>query len=333
MDLQQRLKQLEEVHDWQGMLEELERALASETQAAGKARLHLQIGKILDEKLLQSVKALKHFQDAFKAQPSMLEALERARRVYWALGKVNMVQKLLDLEVKAEPEGAAASARLLELGDVLMDENDVERATATYARALGASKGANSEASSCLEDAQIETGGWQDRVGFLLRTAHQEASTAQKSRLFMRAARIAKRFAPEEVEGMLGQALAADPNNIQAATMLEGLLNDAGRTDDILKLHKKIVLDATEPERRAEFAFRFGVRWITRHQNLDVGAELVEEALRADPSNEAAFLLLREVYGTRDGNWDKVLSIGEGLLQHAGRPLGTRPSCWRRWAC
>ncbi len=317
MDLQQRLKQLEEVHDWQGMLEELERALASETQAAGKARLHLRIGKLLDEKLLQSVKALKHFQDAFKAQPSLLEALEHARRVYWQLGKLNMVQKLLDLEVKAEPEGAAASARLMELGDVLMDENDVERATATYARALGASKGANSEASSCLEDAQIETGGWQERVGFLLRSAHQEGDGAQKSRLFLRAARIARRFAPEEMEGMLAQALAANPNNLQAATLYENLLIEGGRTDDILAQHKKLVEDAEAPEHKAELAFRFAARWVTRHQNLDVGAELLEQSLQADPSNEAAFMLLREIYGTRDGNWDKVVSIGEGLLQHA----------------
>ncbi|HQP35165.1 MAG TPA: hypothetical protein PLI95_08305, partial [Polyangiaceae bacterium] len=198
-----------------------------------------------------------------------------------------------------------------------MDENDVERATATYARALGASKGANSEASSCLEDAQIETGGWQERVGFLLRSAHQEGDGAQKSRLFLRAARIARRFAPEEMEGMLAQALAANPNNLQAATLYENLLIEGGRTDDILAQHKKLVEDAEAPEHKAELAFRFAARWVTRHQNLDVGAELLEQSLQADPSNEPAFMLLREIYGTRDGNWDKVVSIGEGLLQHA----------------
>ncbi|HPB95054.1 MAG TPA: hypothetical protein PKW66_04020, partial [Polyangiaceae bacterium] len=48
MDLQQRVKQLEVVHDWQGVLEELEKAIATESQPSNKAHLHLQIGRLLD---------------------------------------------------------------------------------------------------------------------------------------------------------------------------------------------------------------------------------------------------------------------------------------------
>jgi golgin subfamily B member 1 len=320
MDLQQRLKQLEEVHDWQGMLEELEKALATETQPTAKAPLHLQIGKLLDEKLLQSVKGLKHFQDAYKHQPQLIEALERARQVYWQLGKLNMVQKLLDLELKAEPDGDKGSALLLEMGDVLMDQNDAERATSTYARSLGASKGKNQQASACLEDAQIETGGWMDHVGLLLRSAHAEPKPEGKARLFLRAARIARRFAPEEVEGMLSMAIGADPCNLQAATLYENLLNESGRNDDILKLHKKLIEEASDLAVRGQRAFRFGIRWVTRHQNLDVGAELLTEAIQADPTNEGALLLVREVYGTRDSNWSKVIEIAEASLDRAHDP-------------
>ena len=63
---------------------------------------------------------------------------------------------------------------------------------------LGAAKGNNPEASACLEDVQIETGGWQERVGFLLRAAHQQDDSSERARLFLRAARIAKRFAPKK---------------------------------------------------------------------------------------------------------------------------------------
>ena len=44
---------------------------------------------------MQGVKALKHFQDAFKLNAALLDALAEARQVYWELGKLNMVQKLL----------------------------------------------------------------------------------------------------------------------------------------------------------------------------------------------------------------------------------------------
>lgn len=317
MDLQQRLKQLEEAHDWQGMLEELEKALASEAQPSAKAALHLQIGRLLDDKFVQGIKALKHFQDSFKLQPSLIQALRSARQIYWQLGKLNMVQKLLDLEIKVEAGREGESALFLELADVLEDEGDSEKATATYARSLGASKGSSSEASACLEDAQVDASSWQERVAFLLRAAHQESTGVKKSRLFLRAARVARRFAPEEVEGILAQAVSADPRNAQATALMENLLTEAGRTEDILVRQRKILAETADVAERARLAFRFATRWATRHQNLDVAADLMLGAIQADPTNEAAFLFLREVCGTRDGAWEKVVQIADQCLSES----------------
>src|SRR6476661_5253338 len=137
MDLQDRLKQLEIVHDWQGLVEELEKGIQSQSANEAKASFHLRLGQVLEKKFLAGVKALKHFQDAYKLNPALLEALAEARGIYWDLGKLNMVQKLLELELKAV-QGAEASKLLVELGDVLADLGDNDKATATYARALAA---------------------------------------------------------------------------------------------------------------------------------------------------------------------------------------------------
>ena len=53
-----------------------------------------------------------------------------------------MVQKLLELELRTHKDGPQASALLLELGDVLCDLGDYDKATSTYARALATSGGA-----------------------------------------------------------------------------------------------------------------------------------------------------------------------------------------------
>src|SRR6185369_10456670 len=58
-----------------------------------------------------------------------------------------------------------------------------------------------------------------------------------------------------------------------------------------------------------EAAFRFGTRWVTRHQNMELGVELLQEAFAADPSKEAAFTFLREIWGTKEGNWERVLEL------------------------
>src|SRR3954462_10217734 len=134
MDLQDRLKQLENVRDWQGLVEELEKGIQSSSDNEAKAGFHLRLGQVLEGKFLAGVKALKHFQDAYKLNPALGESLEAARHVYWGLGKLNMVQKLLEIELRNAKDGAEASALLVELGDVLCDLGDYDKATSTYAR-------------------------------------------------------------------------------------------------------------------------------------------------------------------------------------------------------
>ena len=311
MDLAQRLSHLESVHDWHGLVEELEKGIASEGDAAKKAAYHLKLGRVLEEKFLQSVKALKHFQDAYKLNSALLEALEQARAVYWGLGKLNMVQKLLELELKnAAPEGAFATELLLELGDVLCDAGDFEKATATYARALGASGGTSDEARARLEDMQVDETSWEARLSDLVGAADDGATSAERRELLLRAARLAKRFDRSRLEALLAAAYEAEPSDKQAAAMFEGLLAEEERLPAILERQRSI-LDARSGQARADAAFRFGVRWATRHQNVEIGSKLLEESLANDPRNEAAFAYLRELWGTKEGSWQRVLELAE----------------------
>ena len=46
---------------------------------------------------------------------------------------------------------------------------------------------------------------------------------------------------------------------------------------------------------------------MSRHQNVDTGAKFLEEAIKLDPENEGAFHYLRDAYGRKGGDWDRVL--------------------------
>ena len=111
MDLEQRLKQLESLHDWHGIVEALEQGLGTTQDATLKADIHLRLGRVLHTQFLQGVRALKHFQDAYKLNSSLFDALSEARAIYWELGKLNMVQKLLELQLKSAPDARVKSAR------------------------------------------------------------------------------------------------------------------------------------------------------------------------------------------------------------------------------
>jgi len=63
MELNEHLSYLENVRDWQSLVEELEKGIASTAANADKAQFHLRLGRVLERKFLAGVKALKHFQD------------------------------------------------------------------------------------------------------------------------------------------------------------------------------------------------------------------------------------------------------------------------------
>ncbi len=322
MDLEQRLNHLESHHDWQGLTEALEQGIVSAEDASVKADLHLRLGRLLHTRFLQGVKALKHFQDAYKLNPALVEALAEARRIYWELGKLNMVQKLLELQLKNTEDPAAVGALYRELGDVHCDLGDYERAADAYAHALSSADGEADAVGQLLEDVMVGTEDWQERIALLLRSAHQAANAAEKAECFLRAARIARRYAPEEVENILAQAYSSDPESVSAATLYEGLLVESDRTDAILERQREVLAAIEDATQRAEVAFRFGVRWALRHGNPELGAELFEQVVTLDPSREAAFNFLRDTYGAKGGDWERVVSSRRAPLGLGSRPTG-----------
>jgi tetratricopeptide (TPR) repeat protein len=60
------------------------------------------------------------------------------------------------------------------------------------------------------------------------------------------------------------------------------------------------------------------VRWALRHQNIEAGTQLLEEALQLDPGHEPAFAFLREAYGTKEGKWERVATLADELAGRAG---------------
>ncbi len=128
----------------------------------------------------------------------------------------------------------------------------------------------------------------------------------------MRASRLSKRFSPSAVEGLLARAYEADPTDKQAAALFEQLLIDEDRAQAIVDVQRRVIESVTGQARGA-VAFRYGVRWATRHQNPERGAQLFEETLENEPGNEGAFAYLRDLWGTKQGDWDRVAQLAERL--------------------
>src|SRR4029077_14074597 len=101
----------------------------------------------------------------------------------------------------------------------------------------------NQEARFGLEDVSLTPASWQEHLASLLRSASERQGVAQ-GRVLLRAARIARRFAPDEAEPLLARAYGADPGSRQVAALYEGLLAEQGRFE-VLETRQREVLAAT----------------------------------------------------------------------------------------
>jgi golgin subfamily B member 1 len=217
-----------------------------------------------------------------------------------------MVQKLLELELKAGVDGPRASALLLELGDVLCDQGDWDKATATYARSLGRAAETTPRpalASKTFRSTEYVAGA----PGPAARQRERRDRCREKGRLLLRASRVARRFAPDEAEGMLARAYARRPHEQASIASLRGLLAEQGRFD-VLEQAQQQISRRPRPRTRGRLALIFGTRWVGASSERRRRPAFLEEALKLDPDNEGAFFFLTEAYGKKGGDWDRVLT-------------------------
>ena len=309
MQLDARFSELETLRDWQTLADEIERALGrTDLSDADRGALHARAGHVLHSKLLASTRALKHFQDAYKAQNTLTSALSAARAIYWEYGKTAMVQRLLELELRADPQGEVAAALWSELGDVAADSNDAEKATASYAKAVGF--GDSDTLREKLAESQSNADSWQASVAELVRRA-SAADGAVASDLWLRASRIARRFAPDEVAAMVEKAYRANPLSDAASALYETAAIESGAEAQLQEIQKSYVASLASDALKAAATRAFGVRWAVRHQKPEVAEQWFAETVSLDPNVESAFLYLVDAWGTRGGKWENLVALAE----------------------
>ncbi len=315
MELHERISQLEDNRDWQGLVEELEKAAASEPSNAPKALLHLKAGRIYDAKLLSAVKALKHFQDAYKIHPPLVESLRAARAVYWQLGRLNMVVKLGEMELKgAGGDSPEVAATLFELASATYDLGEYENAASLFSRAIAAGVDDDRGARDLVDDLRVEQAGAKSRVEELKSRGESESQPRARARLLLRAARIARRFSIASCDALLEAALRAKPDDIEIGNLYETRAVEQDRLTELSQFQRNLLRATADENARAQLAVLFGKRWLARHQKIDEALPFFEEAFRLRPDDEGALAFLCEYFGKKNGDWERVLALVEAAI-------------------
>jgi golgin subfamily B member 1 len=321
-EIRQRLRRS---RDWPSAIDELEREAESINNERERSELLFEIGNLTEEVIPERDRALALYQRAWKLFPENIKALTRARQIYRELGRLEMVAKVGELELKIREADRAAVAELAGLvGEALLDCRQRDKALPLLQLALQTDPD-SLRVKDALAAAEYDQEDWIDSVERLSSDA-QRFDNVTGARMLLRAARIVHLETPDDAlyEKLLKQVLVLDPQNEAANYLYEMLLSRGERWDDLERHHMDRAVALAEDSARAALYRQFALEWVQRFKDRERGARFFAKAIEMSarngtvhmPSMVAGFSLVREAYGAR-ADWQQILSLADVTLARA----------------
>ncbi|HPH66136.1 MAG TPA: hypothetical protein PLF40_10345, partial [Kofleriaceae bacterium] len=310
---------LRQSRDWSTSIDELEKELEGSGTKPEQSERLFELAAIAEEVIPERDRALGLYQRAWKLHPDNLKALSRAREVYAEIGRLEMVGKLGEMELRS-PAAAANLAAIV--GEALLDSGQKDKALAVLQKALEKTPDSY-RVKDALAALSYDPEFWTDEVERLTDEATRFDS-AMAARMLLRAARIMRLQEPDNagLEALLRQVLGHDIDEPSANFMLESLLAAAQRWTDLEAHHDARVQHAADTATKIERCRGFGLQWLQRFKDRERSARFFTQAVTFATSNGAVamrssvamFALLRQTSSERK-DWAGLLAIADQLLQ------------------
>ncbi|RMH41316.1 MAG: hypothetical protein D6689_11425, partial [Deltaproteobacteria bacterium] len=324
MEIRSEFKErLRRYRDWNQAIDDLERELDQIDDVARRSELLFDLAVLTEEVVPERDRALALYQRAWKIYPANIKALERAREVYRELGRLEMVAKVGELQLKAAGDPRAAAELAALVGEAHLDCGNRDRAVSLLKTALEVDPD-SVRVRDALAAAEYDPELWADTVDRLVAEADKADSTTA-ARMLLRAARIVRNEGGDEdtYERLLKRVLEFDPQNEHANFAYELLLAQRERWDDLEQLHERRAYAAADDATRAALYRKFALEWVQRFKDRVRAAKFFAKAMEAasqngappPPAQVAAFHLVREIFGGSN-EWERVLALTDAMLGH-----------------
>ena len=242
--------------------------------------------------------------------PDALAALADTRKNLRERGRLDVVARLLDVEIGAVSEPSRRADLLLEKGLLLEDELLDEPAAVECLRQVLTLRPGDETATETLQQIGLVRENWEKFAGKYLDEAKVSTDRQLTTSLYLSAAEIYARHRPggAEVEQYLHRALEVDPRNRKAAMHLERLLRAGGRWAELGHLLESRVESASSREER--IAALLGLHEVYRDHldQPDRATEQIKKVIAIDPAQPQALRLLADAYAGRrelDRSWSR----------------------------
>ncbi|MBK8260921.1 MAG: tetratricopeptide repeat protein [Nannocystis sp.] len=345
MELSKRIKtRLSEATDWNAVLDQLESEAVAAGDGAAQSKALFDLGRVLEGVVLDRARAMQCFQKAFKLDQKNLLALQHAREIYQRMAHLEMVTRLMGLELRANRDPARAAELNHQYGRALLNLRQVDQAR-PYLEVAASADSHNDDYQDRFQETLYDRGNWQfalqnifNQLAVLTGQADPLGADVAKrgpqlATLYVKAARILQQEAADDQRllPLLFKALDASPQHAEAGYVAEVLLAAGGHLQHIQKLQDRRVSLVDGPAEKILLLRTFATVWQVRLNNVEMAAYFYRQALELTYSLGGATLLDERSFPWHVGAFHLLYlqalqhQATDTLVELAGRGLAVIP--------
>ncbi len=253
----------------------------------------------------------------------LVELLDAARRAHGARREAVSVARLLRIEVVAAKGTPREVDLLVDLARVL-DEDLLDDAGSRGAwERVQELKPSDRHAAAALEESKVRRGKWREIADRYVEEAKGAGEATFRSSLLVSAAEVVFRYGREGEEKLppahvervlqlLGEALSLDPKSRRAEALLERLLRQEERWDDLAAAMDRFANTASDEEKVASWV-RLARVLSTKVKSPERAAAAYDRAIQVAPGYPEASIFLASLF-TSSEMWDHLVALYEAQL-------------------
>ncbi|MCC6746642.1 MAG: tetratricopeptide repeat protein [Deltaproteobacteria bacterium] len=280
------------------------------------ARLHLDMGRLLLERLNDPETAATHFEQALELDAGRGDILPLLRRLYTALGRWDLLVALIRRRASAdELPPLERAAALCEIGRICAEQqSDVEGAKEAFERAVHLAP-TYRPAVTAVRQLALAQQQWRDAVAAARLELKLIEDPAERTELLLQTADILLKQLnrPSAAAEALEEALQADPKNAQAAERLSAIYFEAGDYQRAGDLLEQVVSSGAELPDLHDYFYRLGFASEQLGDEDQAFSYYVKSFGREPMYLPTLNRLVELCYRRRQ--WDNTLRIAEALIE------------------
>ncbi len=269
-----------------------------------------------NEEAVHSLEEAVTSDEALENVSAVIEELEVSWKRLVSAGRFGTACRVMDIELVLVEDPESEARLLRECARILDEELFDQRAALEKLKQLVVVAPEDTESIGKIESMESERGNWSEIVEKFEEQAKEATEPSLKAHMFFSAAeRTYKNHKRgKEIPVFLQEALEADASHHRAARLLELVLTERERWEDLASLYVKLGQERSTKQERIQMLLAAGYTYGHRMEDVDSAAECYSNVLDLAPQDKSALKFLVKYFEEKE-DWDHLVALYSDSLR------------------